>query len=187
MVGRNKETRARQCGFTRIPTRLAWLSPTGAVSDETAQTPSLSQRVPATQNKKPPCNNTWWTEIKRTVQSPPLCLHRERRLRHSPTVVAGSSVDHRCTGTKKEKRLVYGVQQAQTAPRRRQGERTKRPPLPSPLGLRRGCPSRRTRRRRVPVTKRRTAKSSNTSENGNTWTQALLARDELDGWPDLRP
>ena len=24
-------------------------------------------------------------------------------------------------------------------------------------------------------------------ENGNTWTQALLARDELDGWPDLRP
>ena len=22
---------------------------------------------------------------------------------------------------------------------------------------------------------------------GNTWTQALLARDELDGWPDLRP
>ena len=44
---------------------------------QTAQTPSLSQRVPATQNKKPPCNNTWWTEIKRTVQSLPLCLHRE--------------------------------------------------------------------------------------------------------------
>ena len=40
-------------------------------------------------------------QIKRTVQSPPLCLRRERRLRHSPTVVAGSSMDHRCTGTKK--------------------------------------------------------------------------------------
>ena len=77
-------------------------------------------------------------QIERTVQSPPLCLHRECRLRHSPTVVAGSSMDHRCTGTKKGKRLVYGVQQAQTAPEGRQGERTKRLPLPSPLGLRRG-------------------------------------------------
>ena len=86
---------------------------------QTALTPSLSQRVPATQNKKPPCNNTWWTEIKRTVQSPPLCLHRECRLRHLPTAVARSSVDHRCTGTKKGKRLVYGVQQAQTARRRK--------------------------------------------------------------------
>ena len=72
-----------------------------------------------TKNKKPPCNNTWWTEIKRTVQSPPLCLHRERRLRHSPTVVTGSSMDHHCAETKKGKCLVYGVQQAQTAPRRK--------------------------------------------------------------------
>ena len=29
-----------------------------------------------------------------------LCLHRECRLRHSPTVVAGSSMDCRCTGNK---------------------------------------------------------------------------------------
>ena len=48
---------------------------------QTTQTPSLSQRVPATQIKNPPCNNTWWTEIKRTVQSPPLCLRRECRHR----------------------------------------------------------------------------------------------------------
>ena len=50
--------------------------------------------------KNPPCNNTWWQEDKKTVQSPPLCLRRERRLRRSPTVVAGSSMDHHCTGTK---------------------------------------------------------------------------------------
>ena len=36
---------------------------------------------------KPPCN-TWWREVKQTVQRPPLCLCRECRLRHSPTVVA---------------------------------------------------------------------------------------------------
>ena len=70
------------------------------VLPQTAQTPSLSQRVPATQNKKPPCNNTWWTGVKRTVQRPPLCLHRECRLRHAPTVVAGSSMDCCCTGNK---------------------------------------------------------------------------------------
>ena len=70
------------------------------VLQQTTQTPSLSQSFPATQNKKPPCNNTWWTEIGRTVQSPPLCLHRECRLRHAPTVVAGSSMAHRCTGNK---------------------------------------------------------------------------------------
>ena len=46
------------------------------VSLQTAQKALISQRVPATQNKKPPCNNTWWTEIKRTVQNPPLCLHK---------------------------------------------------------------------------------------------------------------
>ena len=40
VVGRDKETRARLCGSTRIPTRVALLSPKGAVSDETAQTPS---------------------------------------------------------------------------------------------------------------------------------------------------
>ena len=50
-------------------------------------------------------------KIKKTVQSPPLCLRRERRLRRSPTVVAGSSMDHRCTGTK-GKCLMYGVHQA---------------------------------------------------------------------------
>ena len=49
--------------------------------------------------EKPPCN-TWWREEKRTVQRRPLCLRRECRLRHSPTVVAGSSLDCRCTGTK---------------------------------------------------------------------------------------
>ena len=62
-------------------------------------------------------------------------------------------------GPKKGKCLVYGVQQAQTAPRSRQGERTKRPPLPSPLGLRRGQgplrtsgrASRRTPGKQVPV------------------------------------
>ena len=116
VVGRTKETNARLCHGK--------LSATRAVSDETAQTPSLSQvpasrgatantagcaspgtarccrlrplsqrsehvllqtaltpsfrqRVPATQNEKPPCNIAWWMEIKRTVQSPPLCLHRE--------------------------------------------------------------------------------------------------------------
>ena len=84
---------------------------------QTALTPSLSQRVPATQNKKTPCNNKWWTGIKRTVQRPPLCLHRECRLRHAPTVVAWSSLDCRCTGTK-GKCLMYGVE-AQTAPRRK--------------------------------------------------------------------
>ena len=72
----------------------------------------------ATTHKKPPCN-TWWREIKRTVQRPPLCLRRECRLRHSPTVVAGSSLDCRCTGTK-GKYLMYaakgGNEEAQTSP-----------------------------------------------------------------------
>ena len=62
-------------------------------------------------------------------------------------------------GPKMGKHLVYGVRQAQTAPRSRQGERTMRPPLPFPLGLRRGqgplrtsgCPSRRTPGILVPV------------------------------------
>ena len=38
--------------------------------------------------------------VKGAVQSPPLCLRREWRLRHSPTVVAGSSMDCDCTRTK---------------------------------------------------------------------------------------
>ena len=59
--------------------------------------------------KKTPCNNTWWQEkdspksslvSSQGAVSPPL-----------PTVVAGSSMDHRCTGTKGQ-RLVYNVQQA---------------------------------------------------------------------------
>ena len=56
---------------------------------------------------KPPCN-TWWLEVKQTVQRPPLCLRRECRLRHSPTVVAGSSLVCRCTGTK-GKCLMYAA------------------------------------------------------------------------------
>ena len=67
---------------------------------------------------KPPCN-TWWREVKQTVQRPPLCLRREYRLRHSPTVVAGSSLDCRCTGTK-GKCLMYATkgvnEEAQTSP-----------------------------------------------------------------------
>ena len=88
-------------------------------------------------------------------------------------------------GPKRESIWCTCVQQAQTAPRSRQGERTKRPPLPSPLGLRRGQgplqtsgrASRRTPGKQVPVN------SNSGRRNGNTWTQALLARDELDGWP----
>ena len=52
-----------------------------------------------TTHEKPPCN-TWWREVKQTVHSPILCLHRECRLRHSPTVVARSSLYCRCTGTR---------------------------------------------------------------------------------------
>ena len=44
-------------------------------------------------------------------QSPPLCLRREPPLDDSPTVVAGSSMDCHCTGTKRED-LMYCVQQA---------------------------------------------------------------------------
>ena len=78
---------------------------------------------PGDPKKKTPCSNTWWTEIKRTVQSPPLCLRRECRLRHSPTVVAGSSTDHRCTGAKRDQvskgqHLIYCVK-VQTAPRKK--------------------------------------------------------------------
>ena len=80
---------------------------------------------------KPPCN-TWWREVKQTVQRPPLCLRREYRLRHSPTVVAGSSLDCRCTGTK-GKYLMYaakgGNEEAQTSPS----------PLRSSMGARGLC------------------------------------------------
>ena len=80
---------------------------------------------------KPPCN-TWWREVKQTVQRPPLCLRREYRLRHSPTVVAGSSLDCRCTGTK-GKCLMYaakgGNEEAQTSPS----------PLRSSMGARGLC------------------------------------------------
>ena len=61
--------------------------------------------------KKPPCNNTWWQEVKGTAQSPPLCFRREPPLHDSPTVVAGSSMDCRCTGTMRQQ-LIHGVQQA---------------------------------------------------------------------------
>ena len=129
------------------------------VSLQTAQTPSLSQRVPATQNKKPPCNNTWWTGIKRTVQSPPLCLHRECRLRHAPTVVAGSSMD--CCCTRDQKGKVSGVWRRGADRATKEGKASGRSDrhchLPSASGEGQGrlrtsrCPSRRTRRRRVPV------------------------------------
>ena len=80
---------------------------------------------------KPPCN-TWWRKVKRTVQRPPLCLRRECRLRHSPTVVAGSSLDCRYTGTK-GKYLMYaakgGNEEAQTSPS----------PLRSSMGARGLC------------------------------------------------
>ena len=39
-------------------------------------------------------------KVQKTVHGPPLCLHREWCLHHSPTVVAGSSMDRICTGTK---------------------------------------------------------------------------------------
>ena len=58
------------------------------VFDQTAQAPS-SQRVPATQcKKKTPCNRN---KLKRIVQSLLLCLRRECRLRHSPTVKGRTS------------------------------------------------------------------------------------------------
>ena len=34
----------------------------GHVLPQTAPMPSFSQRVPTTQSKKPPCNNTWWRD-----------------------------------------------------------------------------------------------------------------------------
>ena len=55
--------------------------------------------------KSHPATKRGGSKFKVTVQSPPLCLHRERRLRLSPTVVAGSSMDHHCTGTKKGKKV----------------------------------------------------------------------------------
>ena len=66
--------------------------------------------------------------IKKTARSPPLCLHREWRLRHSPTVVAGSSTDCRCTGTKGKTSVVPHKEKSNE----------EAPPSPSPLDLRRG-------------------------------------------------
>ena len=48
--------------------------------------------------KKPPCNSTKWRDVKRTVNGPALCPCDEWRLRHSFSVVAGSSADCDCTG-----------------------------------------------------------------------------------------
>ena len=165
------------------------------VLPQTALTLSLSQRVPATQSKKPPCNNTWWTGIKRTVQSPPLCLHRECRLRHSPTVVAGSSLDCCCTGNKGTASGIErrGADRA-TKGGKASGRSDRHCHLPStpegPVALEKSkvilaMYSKKTNTQPQPAwncVPRHTA-----DEYGNTWTQALLARDELDGWPDLRP
>ena len=74
--------------------------------------PRLARGSRRHKNKKPPCNTTRWKELKRTAQSPPLCLRREWRLRHSPTVVAGSSMDYRCTGTKGRASVVLRKEKA---------------------------------------------------------------------------
>ena len=50
-------------------------------------------------------------KLKNAARVPSLRLRREWSLRHSPTVVAGSSAGCDCTGNKGQC-LVYGVQQA---------------------------------------------------------------------------
>ena len=50
-------------------------------------------------------------EVKRAVGGPALCTCERWRLRHSPSVVAGSSADCDCTGNKGQ-HLMNGVQQA---------------------------------------------------------------------------
>ena len=72
-------------------------------------------------------------ERKVAAHVPPLDLHREWRLHHSPTVVARSSMGCDCTKTRW---TVSDVRQRRRRPHleRRQGERAKQPPLPSLLG-----------------------------------------------------
>ena len=78
-----------------------------------------------------------------------LCLHRKWCLRLSPTAVAGSSMDCKCTGTKGPC-LVYCA-------RKGQGEQAKRPPLPTlsvPGGVLpniRACMSRYFRKAQTPA------------------------------------
>ena len=108
---------------------------------QTALTPSLSQRVPATQIKNPPCNNTWWTEIKRTAQSPP-CVFAGSVVSDTPQRLwLGAQWTIAVQGPKRES-IWRNVQQAQTAPRkkaRRADEATEIAISPSASGEARGA------------------------------------------------
>ena len=67
---------------------------------QTTQTPSLSQRVPATQKiKNHPATIRGGPKLNGQSKVPP-CVFTGGGLHHSPTVVAGSSMDRICTGTK---------------------------------------------------------------------------------------
>ena len=92
---------------------------------------------------------------------------------------------------------MYSVE-AQTAPRRkarRADEATATAISPRPPEARGACEFQEERGHvLIPATGRQRQQESSTAIAthlrrlaGNTWTQALLARDELDGWPDLRP
>ena len=53
---------------------------------------------------KPPCNSTWWREVKSTVSGPAFCPCEEPPLDDSPSVVAGSSADCDCTTCREKDR-----------------------------------------------------------------------------------
>ena len=64
--------------------RQKWRGPVAAEATATLPSPAREAR-----HLKATLQQHLWQEDKGTVQSPPLCPHREQCLRHSPTVVAG--------------------------------------------------------------------------------------------------
>ena len=91
---------AASCVVTESRRAVALSRRSEHVFEQTAQDALVKPEGPGDTVQKPRCNSTCGGRLKNAVQSPLLGLRRERRLHHSPTVVAGGSMDCGCTGTK---------------------------------------------------------------------------------------
>ena len=99
LMGATTTCTSQLCRRTVGP-RLLWR----ALPHSRSLSLGLAERHSKRHTRKPPCNSTWWKEVKSTVSGPALCACREPPLDDSPSVEAGSSADCDCTTCREKDR-----------------------------------------------------------------------------------